>query len=123
MIAIPRGIVYHRVVQDVSYLGRALFAKLDDDQKIRRFETQFASYVGAKHCVAFPFARTAVYYSLKSQNFAPGSEILMPPITIKAMLDVVIACGLKPVFVDINLDTLCFDVELLRKAITPKTKA
>ncbi len=47
----------------------------------------------------------------------------MPPITIKPMVDVVLSLGLRPVFVDLELETLCFDVDQLKKAITPKTRA
>jgi dTDP-4-amino-4,6-dideoxygalactose transaminase len=47
----------------------------------------------------------------------------MPPVTIKGILDAVLDLGLKPVFVDIDSDTLCFDSEKLNSAITDKTKA
>jgi dTDP-4-amino-4,6-dideoxygalactose transaminase len=47
----------------------------------------------------------------------------MPPITIKGILDVVLDLELKPVFVDIDPDTLCFDCDKLKRSITSKTKA
>jgi dTDP-4-amino-4,6-dideoxygalactose transaminase len=122
-LVIPRGIVYHRVLQDVGSLIQSAFAPLNDQSKVEEFEKKFASYLGSKHCIAFPFARTAIYYALKSKNFPKGSEIIMPPISIKAILDVVLECGLKPVFVDLNPETICFDPEKLRQAITPNTKA
>ena len=62
-------------------------------------------------------------FSLKSQNFDKDTEILMPPITIKAILDGVLDLGLKPVFVDIDSESFCFDVEKLKSSISQTQKA
>lgn len=127
-MAIPRTIVYHPVWFDVrnyfaSFRGsnRAPVGQAID--KVAEFERAFARYVGVSSAYAFPYARSALYFALKAQNFEPGSEIIMPPITIKPMMDIVISLGLKPVFADIELDTLCFDPDELKKAITPNTRA
>jgi len=120
--AIPRGIIYHRVMQDLSWLAKSLFVDLNKSPQIAQFEDEFATYMGRKHCIAFPSARIALYYSLKSLKLSEGSEIIMPPITIKGILDVVIDLGLKPVFVDLDPETLYFDIDLLRKTIGDNTK-
>jgi len=60
---------------------------------------------------------------LKTKSFPEGTEIIMPPISIKGILDVVLDLKLKPVFVDIHPDTLCFDLNGLKKSISSKTKA
>lgn len=122
-LSIPRGIVYHDLTLDVRSLIKSVYAKLDDEDVIREFEGEFAGYMGVRHCVAFPLARTAVYFALKSQDLPAGSEIIMPPITIKSMLDVVLALDLKPVVVDIDPDSLCFDVTQLKHAINAGTRA
>ena len=88
--AIPRGIIYHRVMQDLSWLAKSLFVDLNKSPQIAEFEDEFATNMGRKHCIAFPSARIALYYSLKSLKLSEGSEIIMPPITIKGILDVVI---------------------------------
>jgi dTDP-4-amino-4,6-dideoxygalactose transaminase len=127
-VAIPRTIVYHPVSFDV----RNYFASFRDPNristgqaadKVAEFERAFARYMGVSSAHAFPYARTALYFALQAQNFEPGSEIIMPPITIKPMMDIVISLGLKPVFADIELDTLCFDPDELKKAINPNTRA
>jgi perosamine synthetase len=122
-LVIPRGVVYHDVWDDVSCLLRAVFAPLDEESTVRKFEESFAAYVGRRHALAFPSARTAILSALQARGLPPGSSILMPPITIKPILDVVLSCGLKPVFVDLDPDTLCFDLAKLRDAITPDTRA
>lgn len=122
-LAIPRGVIYHRLRDDVQQLGRAFFGKLDDAKTIAEFETAFAAYVGRAHGISFPSARTAILATLRAQKFPPGTEIVMPPITIKPILDVVLHCGLVPVFVDLDPDTMCFDLDQLEASITPKTRA
>lgn len=122
-LAIPRGIIYHTVWQDVTALLKALFVELDDQTTVRKFETAFAEYMGCPHGLAFPFARTALYFVLQLQQYPRGTKIIMPPITIKAILDVVLELGLIPVFVDIDPDTLCFNLQQLDDAITADTKA
>lgn len=122
-LAIPRGIIYHRVVDDIKWLGKSFFSNLNDWKLVSEFEQAFAHLVGCRYCVAFPFARTAIYFALKAHNIPRGAEVIMPPISIKGILDVVIDLGLKPVFVDVNPDTLCFDIGALQRAMSNNTKA
>ncbi len=122
-LSIPRGIIYHTIFEDFKWLLKSFVSKLDAGEKVVEFETAFAKWMNKKYCKAFPFARTAIYFCLKFKDFPEGSEIIMPPISIKGILDVVLMLGLKPVFVDINKETLCFDEDLFAKAINSKTKA
>jgi perosamine synthetase len=121
--AIPRGIVYHTLRFDFFNIFTSLWKKIDDIPTVNKFEKRFAEYMGSQHCLAFPFARTAIYLALKAQNFPQGTKIIMPPISIKGIYDVVLQLGLEPVFVDIEKNTLCFDPEKLKQAITPDVKA
>jgi perosamine synthetase len=127
-LAIPRTMVYHPVWFDVrnyvaTFRDPNRISEGQAAEKVAQFEHAFARYMGVSFARAFPYARSALYFALQAQNFEPGSEIIMPPITIKPMMDIVISLGLRPVFADIELDTLCFDPDELKKAITPKTRA
>ncbi len=122
-LSIPRGIIYHSLLEDIKWLTCSLFVRLDDREIILGFEREFAKFMSAKHCVAFPFARTAIYFAIKNQMFPKGAEIIMPPITIKGILDVILQLELKPVFVDIDPDTLCFDELKFAESINSNTKA
>ena len=119
---VPRGIVYHPLLQDLGDLFRALFSKRDAG-KVRLFEKAIADYMGVKYALTFPYARTAFYFALKAAEIPPGSEIIMPPITIKPFLDMAFMAGLKPVFVDLDPETMCYNCDQLEKAITANTKA
>jgi dTDP-4-amino-4,6-dideoxygalactose transaminase len=52
-----------------------------------------------------------------------GDEVIMPSFTFVTTANAVVACGGRPVFVDIHPDTLCVDERRVAAAITPKTKA
>lgn len=120
---IPRGVIYHSVMQSARYLARALWMPLNHGGRIRQFEAAFARHCERKHCVAFPFARTAIYFVLKSLSLPKGSEVILPPITIKGIVDVVVDLGLVPRYVDLDPDTICFNMDDLRGKIGPATKA
>jgi dTDP-4-amino-4,6-dideoxygalactose transaminase len=116
---IPRGVIYHSLGQSLGYLLSSLFMPLNDKEKVARLETSFSSYCDRKHCVAFPFARTAIHFVLRNLNLPKGSEILMPPITIKGIVDAVIDLGLIPVYVDLDPDTVNFSMNELRSKVGP----
>ena len=119
---IPRGIIYHKLSYDFKNIFRVLYSKLNDENIIKKFENKFAEYNNSKFCVAFPFARMGIYYSLKIKDYPKNSEIIMPPITIKAILDVVLETGLKPIFVDINEKDFSYNLEDLKSKINKNTK-
>ena len=91
--------------------------------KTAEFEQKFAQYVGAKHAVALNSATAALHLSLLAFDIKPGDEILVPPLTFISTVHAVLYCGATPVFVDICPDTLCIDVEDLKRKITPRSKA
>lgn len=111
---IPRGVIYHSMLQSVNYFIFAMFTTLRSIKKIREFENLFAAYCNRKYCVAFPFARTAIYFILKRLDLPKGSVIILPPITIKGILDVVVELGLIPRYVDMDPNTMCFQISDLR---------
>lgn len=122
-LKIPRGVIYHSLAQSVAYFIRSLWMPLDNRIKVREFEAAFASYCDRKHATAFPFARTAIYYVLRTLNLPKGSEVVMPPITIKGILDVVLELGLLPRYVELDADTMCFSLDDLRHKIGPTSRA
>ena len=119
---IPRGRISHTLYQSMKYVFMSLVSNLNNKNKILRFEKSFASYIGSKHCIAFPHARTAIYFILKKLNLPQGSKIIMPALTIKFILDVVVSLGLEPQYLDYDLETYSFDLEELDKLDDPNIK-
>lgn len=113
---VPRASFSHSIKDDLRTLVKS-FMKKDDNTEIIKFEKAFANYVGRADCVSFQFARTALHFSLIALGAKKGDKIILPPITIKGMLDVVLNQGLQPIFVDIDLKSACFNKESLKEAI------
>ncbi len=122
MFKIPRGVINHKINDEIKNLFKSFFYNLNSQKIVDKFEQKFASYNKRKFCCAFPFARTAFYYSIKSLGIQKDSEIIMSPITIKPILDVILELGLRPIFCDLNTDTLCYNEAQLQKKINQKTK-
>lgn len=120
MKKIPRGIVQHSLRNDL----RAYIESYQEPSfsRVSQFEEAFSNYIGVEHAIAFPLARMGIFEILKSLKLEKGDEVLMPPITIKAILDVVLFLNLKPVFVDIDSDSLFFDIEVIKSKISSRTK-
>lgn len=127
-MALARACVYHSVGFDLRNLAGAVLRPESErtiagERDVERFEDAFAAHVGARHCIAFAYARSAVHFALAAQAFDPGSEIIMPPITIKPMMDAVLSLGLRPVFVDVDPDSLIFDLADFDEMVGPRTRA
>ena len=119
-LPISRGRISHTLPSEAAWLLRSLVDRLDDDEAIHKAERTFAAYIGRSECIVFPFARTAIWATLQQLRLPRGSRVVMPPITIKPILDVVVHLGYEPVFVDIDPTTACFDERQL--AEVAKTK-
>ncbi|MBF0344669.1 MAG: DegT/DnrJ/EryC1/StrS family aminotransferase [Nitrospirae bacterium] len=95
---------------------------------VREFEEQFASYMGKKHAImvnsgssANVIAVAAMFYRSKDP-LKPGDEVIVPCISWATTYYPLHQYGLRLKFVDVNLQTLNYDIDELRKAVTAKTK-
>jgi len=91
--------------------------------KVREFEQIFAERHGVKHAMAVTSATTALHLALVALNIQPGDEVIVPAFTWISTANVVIYCGAKVIFVDVDRTTFNIDVEDLKRKITPRTKA
>ena len=96
----------------------------------RKFEKKFAKYLGVKYALMVNSGSSAnllAFFALinpKSKNrLKPKSECIIPAICWSTSLWPIVQAGLKPVFVDVNLQTFNIDIDDLKKKITKKTKA
>lgn len=89
----------------------------------KEFESAIASYTGAKHCIMVNNGTISLTLALLACEIRAGDEVIVPNYTMVATPNSGVMFGAIPVFVDVEPETLCLDIELVRKAITPKTKA
>lgn len=90
---------------------------------IDTFESEFANFCGTKYAVAVSNGTVALHLSLISLGIKKGDEVILPDITFIATANAVSYIGAKPVFADVNRDTLCVNVQSIKRLITSKTKA
>jgi dTDP-4-amino-4,6-dideoxygalactose transaminase len=91
--------------------------------KVRRFEADFARYVGCQHAVAVNSATAALHLALEAIGIQEWDEVLIPTMTFAATAEVVLYFKATPVLVDCRQDTLNVEPDQIERAITPKTRA
>ena len=90
--------------------------------KTRRFESEFAGYVGASHAIAVNSCTAGLHIALTALGIGPGDEVIVPTLTFCSTANVVVHLGARPVLVDVGED---FNLTpgAIEAAITPRTKA
>jgi len=91
--------------------------------KAKKFEEDFAAYIGSPHAVAVNSCTAALHLALDAVGIKAGDEVLVPTMTFTATAEVVHYLGARPVLIDCQVDTLNIDPQVMEKAIGPKTKA
>lgn len=96
---------------------------LSTGPRVRRFEAEFASYVGAAHAVALNSCTAALHLSLLASGVGPGDEVITTPLTFCATANVIVHAGARPVFVDVDPATATLNPAGLARAVTTRTRA
>ncbi len=86
-------------------------------------ETELAQFTGATFASAVSNGTVALLNALLAVGVKPGDDVVTTGFSFFATAGVISLLGANPVFVDIEADTYNINVDLLEKAITPKTKA
>jgi perosamine synthetase len=88
-----------------------------------QFEKAYASLMGARHCIAVANGTSALFASLAALGVAPGDEVILPPYTFVATLNVILLQHALPVFVDVDADTFQINAGKIEAALTDRTTA
>jgi dTDP-4-amino-4,6-dideoxygalactose transaminase len=91
--------------------------------KTIRFEEEFAAYVGARRAIAVNSCTAALHLSLVVCGIGEGDEVITTPLTFAATANVIVHQRARPIFADIDPNTLNIDPREVQEAITPRTKA
>jgi dTDP-4-amino-4,6-dideoxygalactose transaminase len=90
--------------------------------KVKRFEQDFATYIGASHAIAVNSCTAGLHIALTALGIGPGDEVIVPTLTFCSTANVVAHLGARPVLVDIE-DDFNISPAAIRAAITSRTKA
>ncbi len=92
-------------------------------ESVRKFEEEFASYIGTKYCIGVASGLDALILSLDALNLPEESEVIVPSNTYIATILSIIRCNHKPVLVEPDIKTYNIDPTRIEEKITDKTKA
>ncbi|GAB4460265.1 MAG: LegC family aminotransferase [Bacteroidales bacterium] len=96
----------------VSYVGRF----------VTKFEEMIAEYTGSKYAVAVVNGTAALQIALQIAGVSEGDEVITQPLTFVATANAISHCGSKPVFVDVDKDTMGMSPAKLNDWLTKNTK-
>ena len=109
----------------IEFLQQDPIPRLTNGEKVIEFEEKWSEWLGVKHSIFVNSGTAANELTMLALKymFPEGGEIIMPPLTWISDINSVLFAGFNPVFVDINLKNLSFDMDKLESKITSKTKA
>ena len=91
--------------------------------KTKKFEQEFAQYVGVPAALAVNSCTAALHIALARLGIGPGDEVITTPMTFCSSVNVIEHVGARPVLADVEPDTLNIDPVQVEAKITPRTKA
>ncbi len=91
--------------------------------KVREFQKNLENYLGVKHVIPCANGTDALQIAMMGLGLKPGDEVITADFTFAATVEVIALLNLTPVLVDVNKDDFNINVEAIKRAITPKTKA
>ena len=105
------------------FIGSEEFFSLFQTKKfaVEKFESAFAAVFSTRHALAFPYGRSALWAFFKTMGIE-GAEIVQPAYNCSVVGHATVLSKNIPVFVDLSLNDYNMDLDLFRKAITPKTR-
>lgn len=94
-----------------------------NNSAVREFEKKFSNYIGSKYAIAVFNGTVALELCIKTLGLKEGDEVIVTPRTFIASASCCAWYGIKPVFVDVDINSQNITLDTIKTAITSKTKA
>ena len=91
--------------------------------EVTQFEQELSEYIGPEYCLTFNSGTSALHAALLAHGIGNGDEVIVPSFTFIATANAPLFIGARPVFADIEEQTLGLEPEDVLEKITPNTKA
>ncbi len=92
-------------------------------RNVAKFESKFKKFVNADDCLAVNSGTAALNIAVSLLELKENDEVIIPSLSFVSTANCVLRNGGKPVFADIDPNTLCIDPQKIEKLITKRTKA
>jgi len=96
---------------------------LSTGPKVMKFQEAFKEYIGSKYTVALNSCTAGLHLSMLVAGIGKGDEVITTPMTFAATANAIVHVGAKPVFVDIDRETMNIDPSLIERKINQRTRA
>src|SRR5277367_4431949 len=105
-------------------LRGAIDAVLDSERfilgpQVTAFEREFSAYCGATHGIGVANGTEAITIALRAMGVGPGDDVVVPSFTFYASAEAIPATGARPVFCDVDPETMCVTADTVKAALTP----
>lgn len=116
---------YHKIKEEVDKAVSEVIesAAFINGPEVKSFQMEMEQYLDVKHVIPCANGTDALQVSMMALGLEEGDEVITTTFTFVATVEVIALLKLKPVLVDVEPDTFNMDIEALKRAITPKTKA
>lgn len=116
---------YEAIQKEVDQAIKEICSKAQfiNGPAVNAFREELEKYLDVKHVIPCANGTDALQIALMALELKPGDEVITPSFTYIATTEVIALLRLTPVFVEVNADNFCMNIESLRAAITPNTKA
>jgi dTDP-4-amino-4,6-dideoxygalactose transaminase len=91
--------------------------------EVEAFESEFAAWLGAEHCVGVANGTDAIAIALRALGVGPGDEVVVPSFTFIGTAEPVVTIGATPAFCDVDPDSWVMTAATAEPAISERTKA
>jgi dTDP-4-amino-4,6-dideoxygalactose transaminase len=109
---------FHAALDRVLASGRFVLGN-----ELGTFESALAKYCRTDHAVGLKSGTDALILTLEALGIGAGDEVITTPFTFFASVEAIMQVGAKPVFADIEPETLCLSPDACAAAVTPATRA
>ena len=116
---------YYKIKSDVdnAVLNVLDSAAFINGPEVKSFQTELETYLDVKHVIPCANGTDALQVALMALDLKEGDEVITADFTFAATVEVIHLLKLKSVLVDVDYDTYTMDIDKLKAAITPNTKA
>ena len=114
---------YYLSSNQISQIYTLIFSsKKRQAQIIKKFETKFSKIIGTGNSISFAAGRMGFYSLMKTLELGNEDQVIIQSSNCAVMVNAILKIGAKPIFADIDINTLGTSPESVEKLITQKTK-
>lgn len=119
--AIPRGTVSLRLDQAIGAMAGLLSSPSRENQLLDSFEAAFAEFIGVRNAIAISSGKAAFAAILRGLGAEPGDGIVLSAYNVPEVFSLLVGLGLRPILVDIDMDTFNLDLEKVDQVVDDRT--